>query len=79
MPKDIVIEVMIKDIVIEQPSMPKDIRRFLRLRARAPSMPKDIVIEVMIKGLHFVDKLTMTFIKLLHKMDEYIRANNDFC
>jgi hypothetical protein len=57
----------------------------LRLRAQAPTMPNEIVIEAMIKGLrpgpmaqYFVRKPPQTLEKLLHKMDEYIRADNDF-
>jgi hypothetical protein len=30
---------------------PGDVRRFLRLRAQAPTVPNEIVIEAMIKGL----------------------------
>jgi hypothetical protein len=48
-------------------------------------MPNEIVIEAMIKGHHlgptaqyFARKPTQTLEKLLQKMDEYIRANNDF-
>jgi hypothetical protein len=61
------------------------VRRFLRLRAQAPTMPNEIVIEAMIKGLHlgptaqyFTRKPPQTLEKLLQKMDEYIRADNDF-
>jgi hypothetical protein len=60
------------------------VRRFLRLRAQAPIVPNEIVIEAMIKGLHpgptakyFARKPPQTLEKLLQKMDEYIRANND--
>jgi hypothetical protein len=59
--------------------------RFLRLRAQAPTVPNEIVIEAMIKGLcpgptaqYFARKPPQTLEKLLQKMDEYIRANNDF-
>jgi hypothetical protein len=59
--------------------------RFLRLRAQAPTVPNEIVIEAMIKGLrpgptaqYFVRKPPQTLEKLLQKMDEYIRADNDF-
>jgi hypothetical protein len=45
----------------------------------------EIVIEAMIKGLrpgpmaqYFARKPPQTFEKLLQKMDEYIRADNDF-
>jgi hypothetical protein len=45
----------------------------------------EIVIEAMIKGLrpgpmaqYFTRKPPQTLEKLLQKMDEYIRANNDF-
>jgi hypothetical protein len=62
------------------------VRRFLRLRAQAPTVPNEIVIEAMIKGLrpgpttqYFARKLPQTLEKLLQKMDEYIRADNDFC
>jgi hypothetical protein len=58
------------------------VQRFLRLRAQAPN---EIVIEAMIKGLqpgptaqYFARKPPQTLEKLLQKMDEYIRANNDF-
>jgi hypothetical protein len=61
------------------------VRRFLRLRAQAPTVPNEIVIEAMIKGLrpgptaqYFVRKPPQTLKKLLQKMDEYIRADNDF-
>jgi hypothetical protein len=61
------------------------VRRFLRLRAQAPIVPNEIVIEAMIKGLrpgttaqYFARKPTQTLEKLLQKMDEYIRADNDF-
>jgi hypothetical protein len=61
------------------------VRRFLRLRAQAPTVPNEIVIEDMIKGLrpgptaqYFTRKPPQTLEKLLQKMDEYIRADNDF-
>jgi hypothetical protein len=61
------------------------VRRFLRLRAQAPTVPNEIVIEAMIKGLrpgptaqYFARKPPHTLEKLLQKMDEYIRADNDF-
>jgi hypothetical protein len=61
------------------------VRWFLRLRAQAPTMPNEIVIEAMIKGLwsgptaqYFARKPPQTLEKLLQKMDEYIRAGNDF-
>jgi hypothetical protein len=61
------------------------IRRFLRLRAQAPTVLNEIVIEAMIKGLrpgpmaqYFARKPLQTLEKLLQKMDEYIRADNDF-
>jgi hypothetical protein len=61
------------------------VRRFLRLRAQAPTVPNEIVIEEMIKGLcpgptaqYFARKPPQTLEKLLQKMDEYIRADNDF-
>jgi hypothetical protein len=61
------------------------IRRFLRLRAQASIVPNEIVIEAMIKGLrlgpiaqYFDRKPPLTLEKLLQKMDEYIRADNDF-
>jgi hypothetical protein len=61
------------------------VRRFLRLRAQAPTVPNEIVIEAMIKGLrpgptaqYFVRKPPQTLEKLLQKMDEYIWADNDF-
>jgi hypothetical protein len=61
------------------------VRRFLRLRAQTPTVPNEIVIEAMIKGLrpgptaqYFARKPPQTLEKLLQKMDEYIRADNDF-
>jgi hypothetical protein len=61
------------------------VRRFLRLRAQAPTVPNEIVIEAMIKGVrlgpttqYFARKPPQTLEKLLQKMDEYIRADNDF-
>jgi hypothetical protein len=61
------------------------VRRFLRLRAQAPTVPNEIVIEAMIKALrpgptaqYFSRKPPQTLEKLLQKMDEYIRADNDF-
>jgi hypothetical protein len=61
------------------------VRRFLRLRAQAPTVPNEIIIEVMIKGLwpgptaqYFARKPPQTLEKLLQKMDKYIRADNDF-
>ena len=61
------------------------VRRFLRLRAQVPTVPNEIVIEAMIKGLrpgpsaqYFARKPPQTLEKLLQKMDEYIRADNDF-
>jgi hypothetical protein len=61
------------------------VRRFMRLRAQAPKVPNEIVIEAMIKGLrpgptaqYFARKPTQTLKKLLRKMDEYIRVDNDF-
>jgi hypothetical protein len=57
------------------------VRRFLRLRAQAPTVPN----EAMIKGLqpgstaqYFARKPPQTLEKLLQKMDEYIRDDNDF-
>jgi hypothetical protein len=61
------------------------VRRFLRLRAQAPTVPNEIVIESIFKGLcprpttqYFTRKPPQTLEKLLQKMDEYIRADNDF-
>jgi hypothetical protein len=61
------------------------VRRFLHLRAQAPTVPNEIVIEAMIKGLrlgptaqYFATKPPQTLEKLLQKMDEYIRTDNDF-
>jgi hypothetical protein len=61
------------------------VRRFLRLRAQTPIVPNEIVIEAMIMGLrpgptaqYFARKPPQTLEKLLQKMDEYIRADNDF-
>jgi hypothetical protein len=48
-------------------------------------MPNETVIEAMIKGLrlgptqYFARKPPQTLDKLLQKMDEYIRVDNDFC
>jgi hypothetical protein len=57
----------------------------LQLRAQAPIVPNEIVIEAMIKGLrsgptaqYFARKPPQTLEKVLQKMDEYIRADNDF-
>jgi hypothetical protein len=53
------------------------VRRFLRLRAQAPTVPNEIVNEAMIKGLrpgptaqYFARKPPQTLEKLLQKMDE---------
>jgi hypothetical protein len=61
------------------------VRRFLHLRAQAPTVPNEIVFEAMIKGLrpgpttqYFARKPPQTMEKLLQKMDEYIRADNYF-
>jgi hypothetical protein len=61
------------------------VRRFLHLRAQAPRLPNEIFIEAMIKGLrprptakYFARKPPQTLEKLLQKMDEYIRDDNDF-
>jgi hypothetical protein len=61
------------------------VRRFLRLRAQAPTVANEIIIEAMIKGLrpgpttqYFARKPPQTLEKLLQKMNEYIRADNDF-
>jgi hypothetical protein len=61
------------------------VRRFLRLRAQAPTVPNEIIIESMIKGLrpgpnaqYFARNPPQTLEKLLQKMDEYIRADNGF-
>jgi hypothetical protein len=61
------------------------VRRFLRLWAQAPTVPNEIVTEAMIKGLrpgpaaqYFARKPPQSLEKLLQKMDEYIRADNDF-
>jgi hypothetical protein len=50
-----------------------------------PTVPNEIVIEAMIKGLrpgpmaqYFARKPPQTLEKLLQKMDEYIRVDNDF-
>jgi hypothetical protein len=52
------------------------VRRFLRLRAQAPTVPNEIVIKAMIKGLrlgptaqYFARKPPQTLEKLLQKMD----------
>jgi hypothetical protein len=61
------------------------VRRFLCLRAQTPTVPNEIVIEAMIKGLrpgptaqYFTRKPPQTLEQLLQKMDEYVRADNDF-
>jgi hypothetical protein len=61
------------------------VRRFLHLRAQAPTVPNEIVVEGMIKGLqpgpttqYFSRKPPQTLEKLLQKMGEYIWADNDF-
>jgi hypothetical protein len=61
------------------------VQRFLCLRAQAPTVPNEIVVEAMIKWLrpgptaqYFARKPPQTLEKLLQKMDEYIRADNDF-
>jgi hypothetical protein len=61
------------------------VRRFLSLRAQAPTVPNEIVIDAMNKGLqpgptaqYFARKPPQMLEKLLQKMDEYIRADNDF-
>jgi hypothetical protein len=61
------------------------VRRFLRLRAQAPTVPNEIVIEAMIGASsrtycqYFARKPPQTLEKLIQKMDEYIRADNDLC
>jgi hypothetical protein len=57
----------------------------VRLRAQAPTVPNEIVIEATIKGLrpgptaqYFARKPPQTLEKIIQKMDEYIRADNDF-
>jgi hypothetical protein len=60
------------------------VRRFLRLRAQEPIVPNEIVIEAMIKGLRL--GLTAQYFarkppdsrEAASKMDEYIRADDDF-
>jgi hypothetical protein len=61
------------------------VRRFLRIRAQAPTVPNEIVIKAIIKGLrpgpttqYFARKPPQSLEKLLQKMDGYIRADNDF-
>jgi hypothetical protein len=61
------------------------VRRFLRLRSQAPTVPNEIFIKATIKGLrpgpmaqYFARKPPQTLEKLLQKMDEYIRTDNDF-
>jgi hypothetical protein len=61
------------------------VRRFLHLRDQAPTVPNEIIIKAMIKGLrlgpttqYFARKPPQTLEKLLQKMDEYIRSDNDF-
>jgi hypothetical protein len=56
------------------------VRRFLRLRAQAPTVPNEIVIEAMIKGLrpgpsaqYFARKPPQTLEKLLQKREEAFR------
>jgi hypothetical protein len=59
--------------------------KVLATKGQAPTVPNEIVIEAMIKGLrpgpttqYFGRKPPQTLEKLLQKMDEYIRADNDF-
>lgn len=59
--------------------------RFLWLRAQAQTVQDNIIIEAMIKGLcpgtvaqYFARKPPHFLEKLLQKMDEYTRADNDF-
>jgi hypothetical protein len=61
------------------------VRGFLRLIEQAPKVPNEIVIAAMIKRLrpgptaqYFARKPPQTLEKLFQKMDEYIRADNDF-
>src|SRR5688500_14825834 len=61
------------------------VRRFIHLRAQAPVVQDDVVIKAMVKGLrpgpvaqYFVRKPPHSLEKLLQKMDEYIRVDNDF-
>jgi hypothetical protein len=61
------------------------VQRFLQLQAQVPTVPNEIVTKAMIKGLclgpttqYFTRKPPQTLEKLLQKMDEYIRAGNDF-
>jgi hypothetical protein len=61
------------------------VRRFLWLWAQAPTVPNEIIIGAMMKGLrpgptvqYFTRKPPQTLEKILQKMDEYIRADNDF-
>jgi hypothetical protein len=60
-------------------------RRFLWFQDQAPTVPNEIVIDAMIKGLrpgpvaqYFARNPPQTLEKLLQKMDEYIREDNDF-
>jgi hypothetical protein len=59
--------------------------KVLAIEGTSASVPNEIVIEAMIKGLcpgpttqYFARKPPQTLEKLLQKMDEYIRADNDF-
>jgi hypothetical protein len=59
--------------------------KVLAFEGKAPTVPNEIVIEAMTKGLrpgptarYFVRKPPQTLEKPLQKMDEYIRADNDF-
>jgi hypothetical protein len=57
------------------------VQRFLCLRAQAPKVPNEIVIKGLRPGpmaQYFARKPPQTLEKLLQKMDEYIRADNDF-
>jgi hypothetical protein len=57
------------------------VRRFLRLRAQAPTVPNEAIIKGLRPGptaQYFARKPPQTLEKLLQKMDEYIRADNDF-
>jgi hypothetical protein len=49
------------------------VRRFLRLRAQAPTVINEIVIEAGPTAQYFARKPPQTLEKLLQKTDEYIR------
>jgi hypothetical protein len=83
--KPVTVQVLFQCTQDQEEYLQAYVRRFLRLRAQAPTVPNEIVIEAMIKGLqpgpmaqYFAPKPPQTLEKLLQKIDEYITADNDF-